>query len=127
MTPDWLNDSVQAFGRQMGLSAFRLNENGSAGVRFENGLVFRLEYANEALVMSAGVPAAADADTMKRLLVTSHPSAARQVRIRTGYLAKSGEALFTLRLAERAVTVSSLESAFRLLWGAADRLRRAVS
>lgn len=127
MTPDWLNDTVQAFGRQMGLTEFRLSANGTAGVRFENGLVFRLEYAHEALMLSVGVLADADEETMKQLLVTAHPSAARSVRIRSGYLAKSGEALFALRLAERTVTVASLEAAFRLLWQAADRLRRAAS
>lgn len=127
MTPDWLNDNVQAFGRQMGLSEFRLTDSGVAGVRFENGMSLRFEYAEGALMMSAGVPVDADPDTMRRLLVSSHPSAARTVRLRTGYLSKSGEAIFTLRLAEREVTVSSLESAFRVLWAAADRLRRAAS
>ena len=127
MISSWINDAVRAFGRQMGLNGFELNERGAAGVRFENGIALYLEYADGALMMSAGVPVDADPDTMRRLLVSSHPSAARTVRLRTGYLSKSGEAIFTLRLAEREVTVSSLESAFRVLWAAADRLRRAAS
>ena len=35
MTPDWLNNTVRAFGRQLGLKEFAMNERGAAGVRFE--------------------------------------------------------------------------------------------
>lgn len=129
MSPAWLNDSVQAFGRQMGLQEFRLQENGCAGATFENGLALRFEYAQEALVMSMGVPLEATDEAMKRLLVAAHPSAAAQggPRLRVGYLSRRGEALFALRLGEREVTVTALEAAFRMLWAAADRLRRAAS
>ena len=127
MTPDWLNDNVQAFGRQMGLSAFRLAENGAAGVRFENGIALRFEYADAALMVSVGVPVEADEQTLKRLLTSAHPSAARQLRLRAAYLAKAGEALLAVRLAEREVTVTALEAVFRMLWSAADRLRRAAA
>lgn len=127
MTPAWLNDNVQAFGRQMGLSGFRLAENGAAGVRFENGLSLRFEYADGALMVSMGVSAEPDEETLKRLLTSAHPSASRPLRVRTAYLAKSGEALFVVRLAEREVTVTALEAVFRMLWSAADRLRRAAA
>lgn len=127
MTPDWLNDIVQSFGRQMGLQEFRLHENGSAGVTFENGLSLRLEYASEALMVSMGTPIAPDDAAMKGLLQLAHPSAQQMVRIRVGYLKRTGEALLAMRLMERDVTVTVLEAAFRLLWTAADRLRRMAS
>jgi len=128
MTPGWLNDSVQAFGRQMGLREFRLQENGAAGATFENGLSLRFEYAHEALMMSMGLPMAPTDAAMKGLLVLAHPSAQQgAIRLRTCYLKRTGEALLTLRLLEREVTVTVLEAAFRQLWSAADRLRRAAS
>lgn len=128
MTPDWLNDIVQAFGRQMGLQEFRLRDNGAAGVTFENGLSLRFEYANEMLMMSMGVSATPTDAMMKNLLLAAHPAAQQgPVRIRAGYLKRTGEALLTLRLQEREVTVTALETAFRQLWSAADRLRRTAS
>lgn len=126
MTPSWLNDNVQAFGRQMGLSEFCLAENGAAGVRFENGVTLRFEYADAALMVSVGVPASPDEATMKLLLQMSHPAYAQQQRLRAAYLAKSGEAILALRMFEREVTVTALEAVFRTLWSAADRLRRAA-
>lgn len=128
MTPDWLNDIVQAFGRQMGLQEFRLRDNGAAGVTFENGLSLRFEYANEMLMMSMGVSATPTDAMMKNLLLAAHPAAQQgPVRIRAGYLKRTGEALLTLRLQEREVTVTALETAFRQLWSAVDRLRRTAS
>lgn len=128
MTPDWLNDIVQAFGRQMGLQEFRLRDNGAAGVTFENGLSLRFEYANEMLMMSMGVQTTPTDAMMKNLLLAAHPAAQQgSVRIRAGYLKRTGEALLTLRLQEREVTVTVLETAFRQLWSAADRLRRTAS
>ena len=127
MTPDWLNDSVQAFGRQMGLREFRLRENGAAGATFENGRALRLEYADGALALSVGVPAEAADESMRRLLTLAHPSAQQGPRLRACRLKRTGEALLVLRLPEREVTVTALEAAFRLLWSAADRLGRAAS
>ena len=129
MTPDWLNDIVQAFGRQMGLREFRLQANGAAGVTFENGLSLRLEYADEALMMSMGLPIESSDAAMKRLLTAVHPGALHPAaaRVRAGYLKRTGEALLVIRLLERDVTVTALESAFRQLWAVADRTRRAAS
>ena len=129
MTPDWLNDIVQAFGRQMGLREFRLRENGAAGVTFENGRSLRLEYANEALMLSMGLPVEPSGAAMKSLLTAVHPAAqqASAARVRAGYLKRTGEALLVVRLLERDVTVTVLEAAFRQLWSAADRLRRMAS
>ena len=129
MTPDWLNDIVQAFGRQMGLQDFRLRDNGAAGVTFENGLSLRLEYAGEALMMSMGLPVEVTDAAVRRLLTAAHPAAQQPAaaRVRAGLLKRTGEALLVIRLLERDVTVTVLEAAFRQLWTAADRLRRTAS
>ena len=121
MTPTWLNDVVTAFGRQMALTRFALNERGVAGVRFENGLTLRFEYADEALLVSMGVAAGDDPATLRHLLEAVHPAAQRGgVRLRAAYLTKRGEAVYAVRLAE-------LGEVFQALWQAADRLRRNVS
>lgn len=127
MTPDWLNDVVRAFGRQMGLPSFELNDRGAAALRFENGLSVRLEYAHEALVLSAGLPVPAEAPVLKRLLLAVHPDAARGRPMRAGYLARAGEALFAVRVDEREASVTELEAVFRQVWSAAEQLRRSVS
>ena len=49
------------------------------------------------------------------------------MRLRAAYLAKRGEAVYAVRLAERGVTVAALGEVFQALWQAADRLRRSVS
>ena len=127
MTPDWLNETVQAFGRQMGLKRFALNDRGAAGVRFENGFAFRLEYAHEALIVSMAMEAPSEAATLRRILTQSHPDAVRGgLPVRAAFLARTGEALFAQRLAEREVTVTALEAVFRRLWALADAVRRAA-
>lgn len=128
MTPDWLNETVSGFGRQMGLSSFALNENGVAGVRFENGVSLKLEYVSEALMLILGVPMAADAEALETLLAQAHPlQPAYPRRVRVAYAAVPGEALLVMRVPEREVGVSSLEEAFGKLWERAQRLRRAAS
>ena len=127
MTPDWLNDIVQAFGRQMGLQEFRLRDNGAAGVTFENGLSLRFEYAAETLVMSMGVAVTPTDAIVKNLLQLAHPSAQQAVGVRAGYLKRTGEAFLAVRLRERDVTVTALEAVFRQLWSQVDRLRRVAS
>ena len=126
MTPTWLNDVVTAFGRQMALTRFALNERGVAGVRFENGFALRFEYVDGALLVSLGVPAGDDPATLRHLLEAVHP-AARRGGMRAAYLAKRGEAVYAVRLAERGVTLAALEEAFQALWQAAERLRRRTS
>ncbi len=128
MTPDWLNDVVRAFGRQLELTQFALDARGVAGVRFENGLALRFEYAGEALLVSMGVAAGDDEATLRRVLGFAHPDAQRgAVRVRAAYLARRGEAVFVARLPERRVTVTALSEAFAALWQVADQVRRSVS
>ena len=126
MSPGWLNDIVRAFGRQMGLRQFALDDRGVAGVRFETGLALRFEYARESLMVTAGVPMAASADGLRRLLQAAHPAVRRPV-VRAAYLARTGEGLFVVRLPERDVSVTALEAVFNRLWEAAETLRRSVS
>ena len=127
MTPEWLNDVVRAFGRQMGLPRFELNDRGAAALRFENGVSLRIEYANEALAVTAGVPFEPDARALKRLLLAVHPDAVRGRAMRAGWFARTGEAFLSCRIGERDASVTELEAVFRQVWSAAEQLRRAVS
>jgi len=127
MTPSWVNDAVRAFGRQMGLKAFELNDAGLAAVTFENGISLRFEYASEALVVSSAIELPPREDVMKRLLTAVHPAARTRMPLRAAYLAKAGRALYAVRLADREVNVTALEAAFRDLWSAAANLRRYAS
>ena len=126
MTPTWLNEIVVGFGRQLGLERFELNDHGVAGLRVENGLSVRLEYAQESLLMMVGVAVPPSAATMTRLLALVHPDARRQPPMRACYLARTGEAVYAVRVPEREVTVTQLEAVFRSLWTVAEQFRRAV-
>lgn len=127
MISSWINDAVRAFGRQMGLNGFELNERGAAGVRFENGIALYLEYADGALMMSAGVACDSSANAMKKLLAAVHPGARNDVRFRAVRMERAGEARFVARLGERDITTAVLEETFRALWQTVDYFRRAVS
>ena len=123
---DWLNESVRALGRQMRLEDFGLNENGSAGVRFENGREFRLEYHRGALALTVTVEVEMSAGTARAVLTAAHPAARRNARIRSGFFARTSRAFFHARLSERDVTTDMLERVFRELWAAADGTGRAA-
>lgn len=126
--PSWIAETLRAFGRQLGLSAFALNDRGAAGVRFENGRALYLEYGEGGLMVSVGLAADASADTMRRLLTRAHPAAqAAGLKIRAVRLEKTGEARFVTRLDERDLTAAGLEQAFRALWQAADVFGRSVA
>jgi len=128
MTAEWVNGTVQAFGSQMGLSNLSLNERGAAGFRFENGIAVHLEYAEGALMMSAGIQTDDSARTMKRFLAGVHPSARTGgVRLRAVRLAKTGESRYVARLTDRDLTPTALEEAFGALWQAADYLKGALA
>ena len=118
--PDWLNDVVRALGRQMRLESFGLNESGSAGVRFENGREFRLEYHRGAMALTVTVELQLTAEAAKAVLTAAHPDARRNARIRSGFFAKTSRGFFHARLSERDVTPDMLERIFRELWAAAD-------
>lgn len=115
--PDWIDAAVRDFGRGAGLDSFALNERGVAALRFEDGRALGFEYANEELAVSMSAPARNDAATARRILAAAHPSAAwGGLRVRAGYLEKTGCAVFAVRLAARDVTRPALERAFAVLW-----------
>ena len=129
MTPGWLNDTVRAFGRQLGLDSFAMNGRGAAGVRFENGMALMLEYAAASLMVSVRVPVEPTAESLRLLLADAHPSVRTGLAqpVRTAYLSKTGEAAYVTRIDERQVSVSSIEGAFRALWELAARLGRSAA
>lgn len=125
--PDWMNEAVQAFGRQLNLSTLALNEQGAAGLSFENGVSLRFEYTGEAMMMVAGLKADPDPESLARLLTDVHPSAPRgEYPVRAAYLSRTGELVFAAKLPERMVNVSVLQEAFTELWDRIQRLRRAI-
>ena len=124
--PDWLNESVRALGHQMQLESFALNESGSAGVRFENGREFRLEYHRGALALTVTTEIEMSDETARAVLMAAHPAARRNARIRSGFFTKTSRAFVHARLSERDVTIDMLERVFRELWAAADGLGRAA-
>lgn len=126
--PDWLNEIVRGFGRQMGLQNFGLNDRGAAGVTFENGIAVKLEYAAETLIVRACVPCGTDAASLRRLLQAAHPGAVREgVVLRAARIDRTGEGFFAARIPERAVTVTEVERLFRIVWEAAVAFRRTAA
>lgn len=119
--PGWIEAIVREFGAGAGLENLSFNERGVAGVGFENGFVLRFEYSEPALTVEMTVPSPPDAAKMKSLLAYSQPRAALPggMRMRTGYLARSGRAIFAIRLDGRDVTAPAVHEAFSALWRAA--------
>jgi len=114
--PAWVDSVVGEFGQSAGLGRVSLGEKGVAALSFQNGLVLRFEHAFDSLFVAMTVPTRLDAASAARLLGYSHPDARFAFRLRTGYLAKSGCALFAARLADRDVTLPAINAAFALLW-----------
>jgi len=120
MTPVWLNDTLRAFGRQMGLNELVFNERDAAGLSFEDGRELRFEFSGESLAIMVTVPVSGGAEMAKRVLMAAHPEAHRSVRVRSGLFERAGRAFFHVRLSEREVTVVALERVFRELWAASS-------
>ena len=114
--PAWVDSVVGEFGQSAGLGRISLGERGVAALSFQNGLALRFEYAFDSLYVAMTVSARLDAAAAGRLLGYAHPNARLGFRIRTGYLAKSGRAVFAVRFADRDVTLPSINAAFALLW-----------
>ena len=128
MTPEWLNDTVRGFGRQLGLRTLELNDAGVAGVAFENGLSLRLEYARNALTMYVSLAVQPSGDDVRAFLAEAHFAVGddRGAAIRAGCLSSTGEPFLAARIAEREANVVAMESVFRRLWERAERLRRMI-
>lgn len=114
--PGWIAAAVRDFGRGAGIEGFALNDRGTAAFRFANGIALRFEYTGAELVMAASVPAANGAETARRILACAHPDARFGARMRAGYLAKSGCAVFAVRLTAQDVTLPALDAVFGALW-----------
>lgn len=125
--PDWLNDTVRGFGRQLGLSTLSLNDRGAAGVRFDNGAELRLERTDGALIVSVTLDGRPSAEALKALLAEAHPAAGDgRRRVRCACSSRTGGALLAVRIGERDVGITSLSDAFRDLWARAERIGRAI-
>ena len=114
--PAWIDSAVGEFGRSAGLGSLSLGDKGVAALSFQNGLTLSFEYAFDSLYVAMTIPVRLDAATAARLLGYAHPEARLGFRLRTGYLAKSERAVFAVRLADRDVTLPSLNAAFSQLW-----------
>ena len=114
--PAWIEAVVREFGRAAGLAGLAFNERGAAAITFENGSALRLEYAFDSLVVALTVPVRLDPAAAARLLAYAHPEARYGFKLRAGYLAKGGRAVFAARLADREVTLPALNSVFSVLW-----------
>lgn len=114
--PAWIDSAVDAFGQSAGLGSLSLGDRGVAALSFQNGLVLRFEHAADALYVAMTVPARLDASAARRLLGYAHPAMRLAFRLRAGYLARAGRAVFAVRLADRDVTLPSINAAFSLLW-----------
>ena len=112
MAPIWMNAVIGDFGRAAGLGSLALNDRGAAVLKFENGASLRLEYTGAELVMAITI----QARDVKRLLSLSHPKARFGLRVRTGIMQKTREAVMAVRLAERDGTLAHVNAAFDLLW-----------
>ncbi len=122
--PKWLNAVLHEFGEGIELDSFGLNAQNSALLHFETGTSLRFEYAFESLVIAMQVPAAKSVEVMKRLLIYAQPDRRPSFKLRVGYLPKSPSVFFAARLAEREVTLPSINAVFMELWHLAEDFRR---
>ena len=120
--PDWIEAAVRDFARAAGIGGFALNERGAAALRFENGVSLRFEYRDGELVVAVTTAMNCDPSAARRILAYSHPDARRGAKVRSGYLAKAGCAVFAVRLADQDVTLPAVNSAFEALWRTATEL-----
>ena len=122
MAPEWLNAVVRDFGRAAGVDTFALNDQGAAAITFETGFGLRFEYTGTELVVAVTVPRPAEPVFLRRALSYAHPMLGTGPRIRVGYLARSGNVVLAVRIAERNVTLPAVNAAFSTLWRAAGEI-----
>ncbi len=122
MAPPWIEAVVRDFGRAAGLGDFALNAQGVAALRFENGVALRFEFTGDELAIATTVPAPGDPASARRILAFSHPSARFGFKVRSGQLAKSGAAVFAVRLAAQDVTLPAVNAVFGVLWHIATEM-----
>ena len=116
MAPDWLNDSVRMFGRHLNIESFALNGRGAAGLRLGDGREIRFEYGPGALGLAALRALPRDGEAVRAVLEAAHPEARHNgIRVRSGYIARSGRAFFHARIPEREVTPDAIVRVFTAL------------
>ena len=121
--PQWLQETVRAFGESLGLAHLALNGVGAAALHFDSGLTLRLEYAYEGLSVVAAVPTRGETEAIKRLLGYAYPALQGDYPVRTAYAAKKGEAVMMVRLAASEVTLPALNGAVQALWRLVEDFR----
>ena len=122
MAPEWLNAVVRDFGRAAGADTFALNDRGAAAITFETGVGLRFEYTGTELVIAVTVPTPANPVALRRALSFAHPMAGTGLHMRVGYFTRTGRIVLAARIAERNVTLPTVNAAFAALWRAADEI-----
>lgn len=125
-TPDWLNAIVRDFAAGLGLRNFTLNSSGTAALQFENGAIFRLEYAVGCLALSMSVASPDSEDAAKLLLSASDPMRQGTFAIRTGITGSPPRAVFAIRLDPSSITLGNLDAAMMELWRTAQNHVRRI-
>ena len=117
MTPPvWMNAVIRDFGLAAGANDFALNARGAAALNFANGVAFRLEYTGEELVMAMTTPWHGDTASLRRLMTFADPRARLGFKVRVALMSRSGRLLMAVRLAEREVTLPTMNAVFAALW-----------
>gem|GEM_PF-2366670 len=123
MAEQWLQAIVQEFGKRLGLSQFRLNDKGAAGVSFENGVTFRMEYRGDRLFLCLATPMQKNSTALKALLQLSHPAARRNdLDIHAAYQPTSQRAIIMTNFQDRTLSVPLLDKTFTNLWELTHKL-----
>lgn len=122
--PGWLADVVRTFASGFGLKDLALNNDGAAALRFENGVVFRLEYAVDFLTLTMAAEPPSNIDATKVLLSCADPLRRGTFSLRVGVLERPSRAVFSIRLDSSEVTLGNLEAALAELWRATENYRR---
>ena len=123
VAPEWIESSLDEFGRGLGLRTLALDAQGAVSLRFENGWRLRFEYGEPFLTVMITMEMEQDETQMTRILAVANPEMERPYVLRAGYLVHTREAVFAVRLAEREVSLVSLEAAFQELWAVAVGLK----
>lgn len=122
--PAWLDDIVREFAAGLGLADFALGSDGAAALRFENGAVFRLEWAMDFLTLSMSSETSGGVGPVKFLLSASDPLRRGRFALRTGIMGRPQRAVFAVRLESAEVTLGNLDAAMSELWRAVENFRR---
>lgn len=117
MTPPHVIGALADFGRSAGLDTLALGQRDSAAIRFDSGAVLRFEYYHDFLTVAMTVPCDDSAFTMRRMLAYSFPPPhSGGPVVRSGYISKSGTAIFAVRIPDSEVVLPTISAAFAALW-----------